>query len=382
MAFIQAVAEQGIDLWNLREVGGGYEVCVLASDFRHLRGPAWETRTRVRILRRQGWPFRLRGPTSSALVYGLIIFIGVLYILGSFVWRIEISGLELMSAGELLEGLERAGLRVGVPKRLLDTTAVEDRLLLAMPRLSWVSVELRGTTARVTVLEKTTHDEILRDMLPADIVAGKDGRLVTLIALEGIPKAREGDWVEAGQVLIAGDPNAWEYFGRTQPTDPWPPPNLRARGIAEASVVYDLQIEMPYVLESKRRTGATWRRTVLRIGVRQAILTGTGDMPYEHHELERHTLTWRGGQGEILAELSSLTYYEVERTREDLGLSGARAEAEACLRRDFGQMIPPGAVIVSEQVTAEQLPHAVAVRLMVEVIEDIGQVRTRSSSAP
>ena len=373
---VQAVVAAGVPVWRLRRAGAAYHACLLARDYHRLRPFVRQYRARVRILGRRGLPFQVRSRARRAVFTGLIIFVGLLYVLGGFVWRIEITGAETTSRAEIIAALDAVGLRGGQPKRLVDTEAVEEGVLLAIPRLSWVGVELRGVVAHVQVIEKNVPGYLAGEMAPADVVAAKAGRVEALIVLAGQAQVVEGDQVEAGQVLISGDAPRWEYHGRTSPPGPQPA-EVRARGLVRARVEYDLYGEVPEVLTIDRRTGRTYQRSVVRVGVRRLTLTGAAPPPFALWEEEREGLVWRDRNGRLLAELVSLTYYEVERTREELGPAGARREAEAMLRRDFGLMLPPGALIVGQQVESKALPHAAAVRLRVEVIEDIGLVRPR-----
>jgi len=380
--FIQAAVSSGIDVWRVTRRGEVYEASVSPADFHRLRPLARRTRTRVRILRRSGLPFRLPRPVRDAIFTGAVIFIAALYILGAFVWRVEVTGLTTIAEEEFIAALDRAGLSAGQPKRLVSAQDVERAVLIAFPQLSWVAVRLEGTVARVQVLEKLTRRQVLEQMLPADIVAAKDGRVETLILLQGKAAVSEGETVTRGQVLIAGEPQAWEYWGRTVPPDAWPPAAVRARGIVTARVRYEFEAEAPLERTTPRRTGESYRRAVLRIGVREIILTGQRALPFEVFEETRHALTLRGGRGEVVAELIAITYHELELVHETLGYRGARLEAEAQARQELGKSLVPGSVIVSEQVQEYQRPDAVGVRLLVEAVEEIGRTAARDPSAP
>jgi similar to stage IV sporulation protein len=382
LAMLQAAAEQGMPAWRLRRAGEGYRANVIAAHFRLLRPLARQHGARVRIISRRGLPFMLRQPLRDTALAGLVVFVGVLYILGAFVWRVEVHGLTETRHEVVEQALREAGLRPGVLRQRVDIPAVEAHLLRAVSSISWAGIELRGSLASVRVVEKESSGDILDGMIPADLVAAKAGRIVTLIVLAGQPRVREGDVVAAGQVLISGDPPALEFHGRTKPPPGWPPAAIRARGHVRAAVSYEVRVEVPWTLAYERRTGRSWQRSLLRIGVRELTLTGGEGPPFELWQEERQTIAWPALAGQKLAELCSVTYYEVERITEDLGPGGARLEAEAIARRDFGLMLPPGALVVSQALAAEELTHATAVRLVVEVIEDIARVRLRGGSHP
>lgn len=380
--FIQAAVHSGAELWRVTRRGEGYEVSIRPADFARLRPLARRTHTRVRIIARSGLPAGLRGPVREAVFAGLLIFATTLYILSAFVWRVEVTGLSTIPEDEFVDFLERAGLRVGEPKHLVSAREVEQAVLAEYPQVSWVAVGIEGTAARVQVLEKVTRQLVLDRMLPADIVAAKDGTIETLIVLQGKPAVAEGAQVERGQLLIAGEPHLWEYWGRTVPPEAWPPAAVRARGIAVARVKYQFCAEVPLERTTQRKTGGVHRRTVLRIGVREIILSGHAAPGFEAFEETRDALALRGGRGEIVAELIAVTYHELELVHETLGYRGARLEAEAQARQELGRSLVPGSVIVSEQLEEYRLPEAVGVRLLVEAVEEIGQARARVPQGP
>jgi hypothetical protein len=146
-----------------------------------------------------------------------------------------------------------------------------------------------------------------------------------------------------------------------------------------AQVSYEVRAVVPWVRTYDRRTGRTWHRSVLRLGTRELALTGGAGPPFDRWEAESATLAWPGPGGGQLAELASVTYYEVERITLDLGPGGARLEAEAMARSEFGHRLVPGALVISQVFLAEEAPGASAVRLVVEVIEDIARVRRRGA---
>lgn len=378
--FVQAAAHEGIEFWDLRFADHGYEAYLSARDFMLLRPLARRTRTRVRIAERRGLPFRWQKPARQAALFGLVFFVGLIYLMGSFVWRIEVSGLMGTPEEVFLHALDQSGLRVGQPSRWIDIPAVEGELLARSANLSWVGIEIKGIVARVTVVEKSTRDDLVLEMLPADVVAAKDGLIEVLVVLQGRAAVAEGHHVKAGQVLIAGSGGQ----GAIAPGSAIPVTagGTRARGIVKARVNYEITAEAPLVRVTIAPTGATYQRAVLRIGSRDIILSGKEEVPFELYEETRDSLTWRGGRGEVLAELTSITYHELERIEEHLGPAGARLEAEAVARDQLGRRLVPGAVMLSEQLSEYFTADSVGIRLQVQAIEDIGLTRIRGSPAP
>jgi similar to stage IV sporulation protein len=314
---------------------------------------------------------------------GLVFFVGLIYLLGSFVWRIEVTGLVGTPEEVILSALDQSGLRVGQPVRWIDIPAVESEILIRSANLSWVGIEIDGIVARVTVVEKSTRDDLALEMLPADVVAAKDGIIEILVVLQGQAVAAEGQTVKEGQVLIAGSGGQMSSpRGAGGASPPAASVGTRARGIVKARVSYEIAAEAPLLRVTIVPTGERYQRTILRIGARDIILSGKDEVAFELYEEARDSLTWRGGRGEVLAELTSITYHELKRVEEHLGPTGARLEAEASAREELGRRLVPGAVLLSEQLSEYLTADSAGVRLLVQAIEDIGLTRIRGSPAP
>ena len=81
--FLNLCANHGIALWNLEYHGNAYEMDISVQGFRMLRPLVKKSRTRVRIIRRQGLPFFLADCTklrkilkqSSPGGHGIFIFL-------------------------------------------------------------------------------------------------------------------------------------------------------------------------------------------------------------------------------------------------------------------------------------------------------------------
>ena len=135
---------------------------------------------------------------------GLTLALLTVAILSGFVLSIEITGNERVSDAEILQQLQRHGLRVGVYAPALDRRQMEQEILLELKDLSWMTINLKGTRVEVQVLETTQAPERIDERGFYHIVSRADG-IVTGIEPElGDALVREGDIVGKGDVLISG----------------------------------------------------------------------------------------------------------------------------------------------------------------------------------
>ena len=71
--------------------------------------------------------------------------------------------------------------------------------------LSWIGIEIDGTTAKIRVVEKTKlPDYANQNNVPGDIIANKSGVVSKIVPENGTAKYVEGSYVQEGSVLIEG----------------------------------------------------------------------------------------------------------------------------------------------------------------------------------
>ena len=99
--------------------------------------------------------------------------------------------------------LAECGLRIGTWIPTLDTDAVESRLLLCSEDVAWVSVNLRGTVARVQV-RPLLKPQSAFDKTPSNLVAACDGVIDSVKLIAGSVVVKPGELVRQGQLLVSG----------------------------------------------------------------------------------------------------------------------------------------------------------------------------------
>ncbi len=174
-------------------------------DFKRLRSPAFKTATRLHIRKKKGLfmlmrPFRKRW----GLVVGLAFFLGLIFYSSCFIWRVEVIGCEETSYTQVAADLEELGLYIGCSRRI-DVGMIEKRYLMGNEKLSWMSINIRGTTAYVEVREKGIHPKVEDLSIPTNIFATRDGVIVSIADYGGTRQVQVGEPVAAGDLLVSGD---------------------------------------------------------------------------------------------------------------------------------------------------------------------------------
>ncbi len=204
--FINRVHREKISLYNPRRDANNKLYCTVpARSFKRLRVPAFKTATKVKILKKRGFfiairPFQRRW----GMIAGLAVFIGIIFFCSGFVWQIEVSGCEETSYTQILADLDGLGLRIGC-RNTLDVGKIENKYLLGNEKLSWMSINIRGTTAYVEVKEQGTPPQMLDESVPTNVYAARDGIILSIQDYAGSRCVEVGQAVSAGDLLVSGD---------------------------------------------------------------------------------------------------------------------------------------------------------------------------------
>lgn len=136
--------------------------------------------------------------------FGLLCAALILSVLSSFVWSVEIEGIERLDEEAFAACIKAAGLSQGVFLCGVDTTAVEQAAENSDPGIKKVTVNLIGCRAYVRVWERTMPPETVQEGEVCDLVAARDGEIVKADITAGTPLIRVGDGVKRGDMLASG----------------------------------------------------------------------------------------------------------------------------------------------------------------------------------
>jgi len=363
--FINICARRRIHLWDVRiQRERRVTAKVGIGGFRLIRPVARKTGCRVRLLKKRGLPFVFsKYRRRKAFFAGAVLFFVLINVLASFVWSIEITGNEKLDTVFLENALAANGIKTGALKYRIDTRRAVDRMMLEIGRLSWISINIKGTKVKVQVRERKDIPEIVPRHIPCDIVAQKDGIIRQVIAKEGIEAVAEGDTVKKGQVLISGRvPVKGDEKYRL----------VHALGTVRARTWYEDEAPVMFTRTETLRTGRVIRDHSLVLFSKELDLVRrkVGFSEYVTDEV-RKKLTI-GDDLVFPFEWVTVNYYEVATmeahiSEEDARETAAREAYEKALGR-----VPEEAEIVKENVYFTEQDGKLTARAVLECIENIG----------
>lgn len=335
---------------------------VLQRDLRRVQRLAADAYFDAEVLRHSGLPTLARRVKRRFALYIMppLCVLSVL-VLSLFIWEIEISGNETISDAQILSVLDEHGIRVGSFGLCIDRELLRDKVISVLPKISWMTVNVKGCRAEVIIRERVDPPEIVDMGSPADMIAARTGLICEMSVFEGAAQAQKGDTVLQGELLISGTMPS--LSGKTR--------LVRSLGVIKARTWYEISEKMPLEYISKRYTGETKTKKSLIIGNYRLNLYLNGGISLDACDkiIKRERLSLPGG---ILLPIETVSAEYREYIPETVRMS--EEDIETILKARLTQRL-------SEQTKGEPIAlefetcsdgEFVTVTLHAECMEDIG----------
>lgn len=256
-----------------------------------------------------------------------------------FVWDINVTGQTELSEAEILETLEAGGLYIGAYIPNIDTARLENELVIETERLSYASINLRGTVATVIVREQKDK-EIEELSQPSNLIADCDGQIEAIEVRGGIPCVKRGQIVKKGQLLVSGVIDSQAVGYRL----------VRARGEVFARITLSYKAEIPLVSEKKVYTGEKKTETDIKIFSKKINLFGNSEISYEKYDtIEEEKRICLFDRIELPLFIVKRTYSEYVTESADTDEKTAYMLAEKEILRQSGEALSSVQILAREE---------------------------------
>ena len=262
-------AAHGIPFWELEWLSEIRLRAVTArSQLPRLREVLTRTDATLTVVRTEGAPEVWRQYRRRYVLLAAALLLAAVLALGStHIWAFQVTGNDTVPTETILRTLEKHGVALGARSRI-DQEALRNQVLLELPDVVWLTVNMRGCTAHVQVVERQRPPHLYADGEIANVVAARDGLVTRIQALDGQAQVMAGSTVTAGQVLISGVVDSDQRGYRL----------LRGMGQVWARTWYELSVSVPLTVQEKgQETGAVTRMAV-DIGRNRIKIYGKGSM--------------------------------------------------------------------------------------------------------
>ena len=300
------------------------------------------------------------GISVGVLLATVILFWG-----SRVVWDVRVTGNAALSDETVLDMLSECGLKSGTYLPTLDTNLVESQMLLSHRELCWISVNIRGTTANVEVVETVSGDR--EAATHANLVASCDGQIERIEIYEGNVTVRVGDVVREGDLLVSGIYDKGLLGARV----------TRAKGDIYARTIHSFEIEIPLESEEKVYTGREWTEKYVNFfGKRIKVFANTGNVGAEC-DIIYHNNGVSLPDGAVLPiSIQSVVYREYRKEICTYGTEEAMERAFSALSGELEDFVTKtGAELLSKTVRCELDESAFRIHCTVICVENIALVQ-------
>lgn len=328
--FLNICSSWGEQLYDISRRNGTICASITPARYRRLLPAARKCSVRLRVCGRYGLPFVIgRYKRRSGMVLGAFLFVGLIFLLSRFVWIVELPQVPGQAA-ELEAALAQIGIGQGTLRSRINTDVVETEIELAGSDIKRAGVSLIGSKLIVEVDLMPQMGEMLDESVPANLVAARDGVILSVESLEGADVVAVGQTVAQGDLLVSGVIESTSGYVSM----------VNARGSVWARTEHTITIEIPYTYPELSRTGK-------RIVVRRLMIFGAevplffGSVPSGSYEREISVMTLEALSVKLPAQLRTEIWYPLDSTQVTitpeyaLALAKERAEEEIAALGDI-----------------------------------------------
>lgn len=366
--FLNLAAHKGIYLWDINKNVNGITAKVSIKGFKLLKPCSKKTRCHIKISTKEGFPFVIhKYRKRKILVFGILFFIVLLYFLSSFIWTIEITGNNRINKEELIAHSIAEGLKPGAYKGKLDLRNLEKNFMSKFEDISWISISTKGTKAKIELTEIIEKTQIIDRTKPCDIVASKNGLIVSIAVNSGTPKVKQKDVVEKGDILVSGELIIGEE-GAEQKRE-----YVHASAEVKAKLWYEFNLKENIKYNEKIYTGQTKKEYSLEILDKKFNMLNTS-IPYDSYDKisDIKQLNFGGDFSLPIAlivdEYSEYTLQEKTRSIEEIK-SLIQLQLDKILREQFDKNVQ----IIDKSIQYQTQNNEVTAKIVVTTIESIAQ---------
>ena len=328
---INLIVSNEIDYWEMkREKEGGVTFSLLNTEYKKLLSLMGEEREILKTEKNCGLPdiiYRYRKRIGVPI--GLIMFFVFVKLSTMYVWDVTVSGNDKISDAEIIDSLESLGCSIGTYIPSVDFYNICHEFIIENEEISWISVNMVGTTARVEVIERRAKENIENDGngTPTNLIAARDGVVVRVETARGKTAVQSGVAVKKGELLVSGVVDVGH-------NDSGEFVLVRSRGRVFAHTERVLEVKVPLKSVKKTFTGREkayeyikFFGKLIKVKENSSILDEVCDII----ENKQRVILFEGGKlsGGVALPISYITGYKEQYTETEVTLTPDEALAVA-----------------------------------------------------
>ncbi len=119
-------------------------------------------------------------------------------------WFFRVEGNETIPSGEIVAVAQECGLTFWTRVKDVSSEEFKNQILNRIPELQWAGVNFTGGVATISVQQRLEGEAIRDTEQIANVVASRDGIILSMSVLGGQALCQPGQAVTAGEVLVTG----------------------------------------------------------------------------------------------------------------------------------------------------------------------------------
>jgi len=331
--FLNVLTRNGFHIWNVKRHGTETITFKMRlHDARNIRPFVRRSGCKITFLQRSGMPFLTRRLLlNSGFLVGGLLCLFLIFFLSNVIWGIEIKGAKPATEYQIRKELDKMGVKIGKIQFFVDNVeSIQRKLTDNIGNLTWVGVELEGTTYHLQVVEKNEpkKPEVLA---PRNLVAKTKAVIVKTYIENGQPMVVKNDHVKKGQLLVSG------LIGNEGNTKA-----VAAKGEVWGETWYLSKVELPLTTNFSVFNGKEQQKHSLLFGKLEIPIWGFGKTKFKHFETDRnehqiHFLKWELPiylVNTTLRDKEEYTRTYTEKEAESLAVEMAKDEIKSKLDED------------------------------------------------
>ncbi|TYR82367.1 sporulation protein YqfD [Priestia megaterium] len=275
--FLNECVRKGIVISNVKKIDEQFVIAtILLKDVKEIRILVRKADCKIYFIRRQGFPFLVKRMwKNSGFIIGLLSFFILLTLLSNMVWKVEINGAAPETEYQMTKKLNEIGVKRGKFQFLLESPEkIQKYLTDNMNNITWVGVEVRGTSYHFQVVEKN-EPKAQEKISLQHLVAKKKATITNLFVEKGQPLVKVNDVVNEGELLVSG------IIGNEKNKKV-----VAAKGKVYGETWYKSEVEIPLETNFHVLTGASYTKHYLELSALKLPVWGFTKEEYASKKVE------------------------------------------------------------------------------------------------
>ena len=363
-AFVNDLARRNIHVWNLRRAGSEeFSFRMSLKDVPKMRAVhRRHRRCKVSFGRRAGLPFLLkRAWLNSGFIVGAVLFLFCLFLLSNVVWNIEVTGAKPETEYRIRHELKEMGIEKGKFQFFLSgSDDIQKQLTKKIDALTWIGVELRGTSFHLQVVEKKEPKKT-EAAGRQNLVANKKAIIRKVFVEKGKAVVQVNDYVHKGQLLVSSN------ISNGKSTE-----LVAAKGEVLGEIWYKSTVTIP--LKTHFNVYSGWEETKHYIGAGKVSLPVWGfkknKMESYEKDITKKPLFFLGYK--LPFTYNTVTYRDKETVIREYSKQEAIKKGQDTAESDLKRLIPKNSEVIGRNILHEGLDNGkVVLKIHYQVLENI-----------